>query len=146
MGLATRIFVGREALPDGHAVLEGKKVHFPESRDLLIMILQGLGVPRSDCIVSDNFVDSTFEEAKIVREIALKQGYRTLIIVTSPMHARRSLLTFKKVFGKDDVKIMMQPSKYSDFRSNDWWKKKKYLREVIVEYQKLIYFALKYSF
>ena len=146
LGLAPRIFVGREELPDGHAVLEGKKVHYPESRDLLIMILQGLGVPRPDCIASDSFVDSTFEEAKIIREIALKQGYRTLIIVTSPMHARRALLTFKKVFGKDSVKIMMMPSKYSDFRSNDWWKKKKYLREVIIEYQKLIYFALKYSF
>ena len=146
MGLATKIFVGREELPNGYAVLEEKKVHYPESRDLLIMMLEGLGVPRSDCIASDNFVDSTFEEAKIVKEIALKQGYRTLIIVTSPMHARRALLTFKKVFGKDDVKIMMLPSKFSDFRSNDWWKKKKYLREVIIEYQKLLYFALKYSF
>ena len=146
MGLAPRIFVGREELPDGYAVLEGKKVHYPESRDLLIMILQGLGVHRSDCIASDSFVGSTFEEANIVREIALKQGYRTLIIVTSPMNARRTFLTFKKVLGKDDVKIMMMPSKYSDFRSNNWWKKKKYLREVIIEYQKLIYFVLKYSF
>lgn len=145
MGLGPRIFVGREELPDGYGVLDAKKIHYPESRDFLIAILQGLGVPESNCLASDSFADSTFDEARIVREMALTQGYRTLIIVTSPTHARRTWLTFKKVFGKDEVKIMMKPSQYSEFRSDNWWKKTKYIREVIIEYQKLIYFALRYS-
>jgi uncharacterized SAM-binding protein YcdF (DUF218 family) len=143
-GMAPRIFVGRKALPDGIEVLKQREVHYPETRDLLIMMLQGLGVPRSDCLVSDSFVDSTFEEASEIRGIAQKEGYRSLIIVTSPHHTRRTWLTFKKVFEKDDMVIMMMPSRYTDFRSDGWWKKGKYVNEVITEYQKLIYYTLKY--
>jgi uncharacterized SAM-binding protein YcdF (DUF218 family) len=143
-GLAPRIFIGREALPDGIEVLKQRDGHYPETRDLLIMMLQGLGVPRSDCLVSDGFVGSTFEEARVIRGIAQKDGYHSLIIVTSPHHTRRTWLTFKKVFEKDDMAIMMMPSKYTDFRLDGWWKKGKYINEVVIEYQKLIYYALKY--
>ena len=143
-GMAPHIFVGREALPDGIDVLKQKGVHYPETRDLLIMMLQGLGVPRSACLVSDRFMGSTFEEAKVIRGIAQKNGYRSLIIVTSPHHTRRTWLTFKKVFEKDDMVIMMMPSRYTGFRPDGWWKEGKYVNEVVVEYQKLIYYALKY--
>lgn len=145
-GFAPRIFVVREELPDGYAVLEAKKVHYPESKNLLIMMLQGLGVARSDCIVSDRFVDNTFDEANVVKALIQKNGYHSLIVVTSPTHARRTLLTFKNVFEKDDVQVMVIPSRYSDFRPDDWWKKRKYIREVIIEYQKLICYALRYYF
>jgi len=39
--------------------------------------------------------------------------------------------------------IMMMPSQYTDFRPDNWWKKEKYVNEVIIEYQKLIYYTLK---
>lgn len=141
-GMAPRIFVGREELPDGIEVLKQRGVHYPETRDLLIMMLQGLGVARSDCLVSDRFMGSTFEEARVIRGIAQKEGYRSLIIVTSPHHTRRTWLIFQKVFEKDDMVIMMMPSQYTDFRPDNWWKKGKYVNEVIIEYQKLIYYTL----
>lgn len=145
-GFAPRIFIGRQMLPEGYPVLEAKKVHYPESRDLLAMILQGLGVPRSDCIVSDHFVDSTFDEATVVKALVQNKGYHSLIVVTSPTHARRTWLTFKTVFKDGDVQIMIIPSRYSDFRPDDWWKNRKYIREVIIEYQKLMCYALMCSF
>ena len=143
-GLASRILLAREELPDGYAVLGDRNVHYPESRDLLVMILKGLGVPRSACLVSDSFVESTFEEAKLIRKVVLEKGFRSLIIITSPTHTRRAWLTFKKVFAKDDVKIMVMPSQYSGFKPDQWWKTVKYFQEVIVEYQKLFYYTLKY--
>jgi uncharacterized SAM-binding protein YcdF (DUF218 family) len=142
-GLAPQIIIAREELPDGYAVLGEKKVHYPESRDLLVMMLQGLGVPRSALVTSERFVGSTFDEARALRELVIKNGYGSLIIVTSPTHTKRAWLTFKKVFEKDKVKIMVAPSQYSDFKSDSWWKKEKYVQEVIIEYQKLLYYTFK---
>ena len=143
-GLAPRIFLGREEFPDGYYLLKEKGLDYPESVDLLIMILEGLGIPRSALLISDRPVKSTFDEAKTVKALAVKNGYRSLILVTSPTHSRRAWLVFRKVFKDEKVRILALPSKYSEFRPEDWWKKRKYIREVIIEYQKLIFYALKY--
>ena len=143
-GLSPRIFSSREELPDGYAILGGKKVHYPETRDLLSMMLYGLGVPKSAYFTDNRFVENTLEEAQVVRDVVRKKGYRSIVIVTSPIHTRRSWLTFKKVFEKDAVEIGIVPSSYTNFKLEDWWKTRKYAKEVIIEYQKLIYYTLKY--
>jgi len=142
-GLAPHIFIGREELPDGFETLNERGVRFPESRDLLVLMLEKLGVPGSACLVSDDFIDSTMGEAKVVGDFVREKGYRSLIIVTSPIHTRRAFLTFKKVFEKDDVEVLMAPSRHTKFKPDDWWNKRRYVKEVIVEYQKLIYYTFK---
>ena len=142
--LAPQIFVAREDLPDGYTTLEGEKVHYPESRDLLVMMLQGLGVPRSAIFTSERFVGSPFEEAREVRKVCLEKGYRSLIIVTSPPHSKLAWLIFKKIFEKDAVKIIVIPSQYTGFKPDNWWKTEKYVEDVMVEYQKLLYYSVKY--
>ena len=143
-GLAPSIFVTREELPVGYEVLRKKGGHYPEERSLVVRLLQGLGVPRSACLSSDRFVSSTFDETKLLWDITQERGYKSLIVVTSPTHTRRAWLTFQKIFEKGDVRIAMKPSRYSNFRPDYWWKTRKYLRAVIYEYQKLLYYALKY--
>ena len=144
MGLSPYIFIGREELPDGFETLNERGVRFPESRALLIMMLEKLGVPDSACLVSDNFADSTMGEAKVIGNFVREKGFRSLIIVTSPTHTRRAWLTFKNVFEKDDVEVMMAPSRYTKFKPDDWWKTMRYTKEVFFEYQKLIYYTFKY--
>jgi uncharacterized SAM-binding protein YcdF (DUF218 family) len=143
-GLAPKVFIGRVRLPDGNEILNERGVHYPETRDLLIMMLQGLGVPKSACITSDDFVESTIEEARIVGALVRENGYGALIIVTSPTHTRRAWLTFDRELEKHDVKIMVMPSRYSNFRPGDWWKTRIYVKNVIIEYQKLLYYSIKY--
>jgi len=38
----------------------------------------------------------------------------------------------------------MMPSYYSGFRADDWWKTNKHIKELIIEYQKLVYYTIKY--
>lgn len=142
--LAPRIFIAREEPPDGYELLKERGLNYPESIDLLIMVLKELGVPRSAILISDRPVISTFDEATVIRELVKKEGYRSLIIITSPTHSRRAWYTFRKFFENEDVRIQMLPSQYSNFRPEDWWKERKYVREVIIEYQKLIFYTLKY--
>jgi uncharacterized SAM-binding protein YcdF (DUF218 family) len=143
--MAPRILIAREDLPSGIEVLKKRGVHYPEARELLEMMLTGLGVAKSDLLSSERFAGNTLEEVKLIRDVVQRNGFRSLIVVTSPTHTRRTWLTFRNVFGKVEVDIMMAPSHYSDFRPEDWWKKRKYGKAVIIEYQKLIYYMLKYS-
>jgi len=139
-GLAPRIFIGREPIPDGLETLKQKGVAYPESVDLVRMIFRGLGVPESAVITSDRPLESTFEEAEKVATLVKERGYRSLILVTSPTHSRRAWLTFRKAISDRDFRVTVIPTPYSKFGAEDWWKTRKYVREVIMEYQKLIYY------
>jgi uncharacterized SAM-binding protein YcdF (DUF218 family) len=141
-GLAPRLFIAREPAPDGLETLKQKGITYPESVDLVMMILKGLGVPETAVIRGDQPVQSTFEEAERVRALIKEKKYRSLILVTSPTHSRRAWLTFRQVIPDKDFRITVIPTPYSKFRAEDWWKTRKYVREVILEYQKLIYSKL----
>jgi len=142
-GLAPRVFIAREPIPDGLEMLRQKGIAYPESIDRTAMILKELGVPESAVIRSEQPVESTFEEAERVGAVLLDNKYRSLILVTSPTHSRRVWLTFRKAIPDKEVRITVMPAPYSKFRAEDWWKTRRYVREVIMEYQKLIYYKAK---
>ena len=48
------------------------------------------------------------------------------------------------IFEGTDVEIMILASTYSGFSPDTWWTERKYIRDVIIEYQKLVYYILKY--
>jgi uncharacterized SAM-binding protein YcdF (DUF218 family) len=143
-GLAPVIYNAREELPDGYEALKTKGLHYPETRELLLTLFKEADVPASALVPEPAIATSTFEEAQFVGALVKQKGYRSLIIITSPTHARRALLTFNKVFKDQNIKIMMLPSPYSQFNPQSWWKERKYVREVVMEYQKLIYYTFKY--
>ncbi|MBP1740521.1 MAG: hypothetical protein H6Q48_2814 [Deltaproteobacteria bacterium] len=139
-GLAPRVFIARETIPDGLEMLKQRGIAYPEGIDRMTMILKGLGVPESALIRSEQPVESTFQEAERVGAVVTDGKYRSLILVTSPTHSRRAWLTFRKAIPDKEVRITVMPTPYSKFRAEDWWKTRKYVREVILEYQKLIYY------
>ncbi len=65
-GLAPRIFIARETLPDGLDTLKQKGIAYPESIDRVTMIFRGMGVPESAVIRNDQPAESTFQEAERV--------------------------------------------------------------------------------
>ena len=142
-GLAPRVFITRESIPDGLEALKQKGIAYPESIDRVAMIVRGLGVPESAVMRSDQPVESTFEEAERVGAVIRDKKYRSLILVTSPTHSRRAWLTFRKVIPDKEIRITMMPTPYSKFKAEDWWKTRRYVQEVIIEYQKLIYYKAK---
>jgi len=143
-GLASKVFLTREELPDGYELLRDEGLTYPESADLLRSLLQEAGIPESAIISSEIFVDSTLAEAKVVKKIVEEEDIKSIIILTSPTHSRRAWLTFREVLKENDVQIFMMPSKYSKFDPENWWKKRKYVKTVIIEYQKLIFYILRY--
>lgn len=141
--LAPRIFAGREVRPDGYDLLRERGIRYPETIDLLRGMLMDLGVPESALIIPDESVSGTLQEAAAVHAVIRKTGYRSLILITSPIHTRRVWLTFKKALKQDDTRILVMPTPYSGFDPENWWKQKKYAKEVLLEYEKLLYYLFK---
>ena len=142
-GLAPRIFIPEETPPDGLEILKAQGGRYPEASGLFIGTLKSLNVPESAFIVGKLAVDSIQEEAEEVREVVMGKGYRSIIIVTSPSSARLAYLIFEKVFDGEKLEIMISPSRYSDLKADNWWKRGKYLNEVLFECQKLLYHTIK---
>jgi len=143
-GFAPHIFISKEEPLDGYELVKERGVNYPENTDLLIMLLEGLRVPRPAIFISDGVVKNTWEEAMAIREFVQRKGLRSLMVITSPIHSRRAWLTYRKVFKDLDVRILMIPSKYSGFKPEKWWGKRRYVRDVIIEYEKLIFYTFKY--
>jgi len=143
-GLSDKILVTRPYLPDTYDLVKARGINYPEEADLLEMLLTSSGVPEAALIRSDIPVYNTLDEAESVRKITEKTGAGSLIIITSPMHSRRAWLTYRKVFEGANVRIISMPSGYYKFNPENWWKGRWYLKEVLMEYEKLIYYVLRY--
>jgi uncharacterized SAM-binding protein YcdF (DUF218 family) len=143
-GFAPRIFIAKEEPPDGYALLKERGLDYTLNVDLLKNLLEELGIPSPAILTDDTSVNSTLAEAELVRQVVQRGGCRSIMVVTSAFHTRRTYLTYKKVFGELDVLILMRYSRYSEFRPDNWWKNRRYLRSVIIEYQKLIYYWFSY--
>lgn len=142
-GLAPRIFIAPEGPPDGLDLLLRKGIQYPQTIDLMLMLLQGLGVPRSAILIGAVPSFSTIEEARMVEALVRRENYHSLILITSPTHSRRAYLTFRKVLERQDIRIQVVPTPYSKFKPESWWEHRKYVRELILEYEKLVYYYLK---
>lgn len=142
-GFASKIFVARERIPDGYDILRRRGVSYPESRDLMIVMLKGLGVPASAVLTDDTPSESTATEAALVAGLVKQNNFRSLILITSPTHSRRAWLVFKKVMEKEGIRILVVPSSYSEFKAEKWWKNRADSKEVLLEYQKLAYYLFK---
>jgi uncharacterized SAM-binding protein YcdF (DUF218 family) len=135
----------RPRVSDGYDMLEGMNVKYPEEADLLEIFLKDLKIPEKAFIRDDTYVENTFDEAVRVKKEVERRGYKTLIIITSPTHSRRAWRTYKKVFEGTDVRIFSLPSSYSNYNPETYWHERKYLKDVILEYQKLLFYVLKYG-
>ena len=143
--LAPLIYLSRPQVSDGYDVLEDKNVKYPEEADLLEMFLKDLKIPEKAVIRDDTYVENTFDEALLVKKEVVKRGFKSLVIITSPTHSRRAWRTYKKVFEGTDVKIYSLPSSYSKYNPENYWHERKYLKDVVLEYQKFLFYVLKYG-
>jgi len=130
-------------LPDGYRELKQRGIQYPESIDLMVMILKGLGVPEEAVIKGEVPSRSTWEEAELVKALAERMNYTSIILITSPTHTRRTYLTFRKIMGEKEPRLFIVPSAYSEFKPDTWWQSRRHAREVLLEYQKLLHYALK---
>ena len=143
-GLAPYIFMAKKSKPDGFEYLTKKVRTYPADFDLFTSIMEGFQIPEKVILSPVDRVDNTLDEARLVHKFVLERGFKSLILITSLTHSRRVWLTFTKVFKDDGIKIISLPSHYQLFNPKDWWKKRKCIKDLVLEYQKVVYYKIAY--
>ena len=108
------------------------------ARDVFV----SMGIPRDAILIPDRFHDSTAEEAITLRELAAKQRWRRVIVVTSRYHLRRAAFAVRRELRGSDVTVTMRASRYDPTTADQWWTRRAEIRWVASEVPKLVAYAL----
>ena len=103
---------------------------------------QASGVP-GQAILLQNKSESTLEDALFSLSIVKKHTFKSVILVTSPTHTRRSAKVFKKIFSKHAIKIIVRPAQKSIFSLDKWWTRHEDTQLVVWEYVSLVFYFFK---
>lgn len=137
-GVAPKIIVVNDGVMSGWNQNEQRNIPIEElsKRELIAQ-----GVPISAIEVLPKLVDSTKDEADLLVETAQTRQLKSVLLVTSAYHSRRTLWTFERVVLKNNLSIkigLKTPSKTTSlFSPSDW-------TFIGKEYVKMLYYWLFY--
>lgn len=104
--------------------------------------LQREGVPRTIIEVLPGTVQSTRDEAMLLRKTADERAWKSLLVLTSPYHSRRALWTFRNEFNGSGVILGLTTVKNGRQTPSPWfwWLSPNGWRMVAGEYVKFAYY------
>ena len=106
------------------------------------------GVPREAIAYDDSSVTSTYSETVLLKAWIDQNPtpIRSVIVVSDPFHMRRARWTARQVLG-EGVEILTAPVPFEKTPYNQqWWVDETSKRYVKEEYQKLVYYLLRYKY
>ena len=105
------------------------------------------GVPAVKIRVVPGAVSSTRDEALILKQYAVQQGLRSVLVVTSPYHSRRALRSLRQSFEGTGVTIGLETTPINSPTPSPgfWWLQPEGWRTVAGEYVKLAYYRFWYG-
>lgn len=143
-GWASRLVLTQEPEPPVHAELRHRGLQVETAIQGRLDDLRDFGVPRDAVIVLDGTVMSTAAEAEVVAAAVERARFRSIIVVTSPFHTARARFIFGRVLGGSDVQIRYRGSSADPFTAETWWQNRGMLREGLIEWQKTVFYRLRY--
>lgn len=96
------------------------------------------GFRRESIFVTDLQVDSTYEEALAVRDLAMTRNWNKLMVVTDPYHTFRTRLIFNRELRNSGVEILVRPVIGHWFTSRTWFYQAEGWQFVLLEIGKLV--------
>jgi uncharacterized SAM-binding protein YcdF (DUF218 family) len=85
------------------------------------------GVPKDKIMRLSQDADSTREEAGAVEKLVVEHHWKSLVVVTSNYHTRRTRYIFQKVFPSGVV-VSVASARDGDFDPERWWEKRKSIK------------------
>ena len=103
-------------------------------------LLNELGAPGHKVSYLPMVSASTSQEAKATKTWISRlknRAPKSIVVISSATHTRRARSIFRKHVG-DKVKVMAKPSRFDNFDPTTWWKSRRFLKEVVLEYEKML--------
>jgi uncharacterized SAM-binding protein YcdF (DUF218 family) len=138
-GWAKKIIIPLEPTPQIWPEIERRKLPIRNPKEETEYILVSMGIDKNDIIYPEKMTDRTIEEAFALKTLTKQYpGFRCVITVTSRYHTKRASKIFNSVFNNSGLKIITHATTFDDFSPTDWWKRPRYVRNIINEYIKLL--------
>ena len=132
-----------EATLGGYQKLVDKGINIVSNTEQMVNSMVFLGIPLEKIVVLPGYANSTQMEACIVRDyIRRSNTIDTIIVTSSNYHMRRASMIFRSELKDKEhpVCVFVYPSAYSEFDPEKWWKNRKGIKTVLLEYAKLFAF------
>ena len=81
------------------------------------------GVPKEKILRLPQDAASTMEEAAMLRGVAQQHGWKSIVVVTSNYHTRRSRYIFQKEFPPT-ITVSVASAPDGDFDPDHWWERR----------------------
>jgi len=136
-GWAPRIILTHQLLPKGYDALQRLGIKAPEDRDIQLMILERVRVPRAAVLQLTERANSTQSEMIYLTRFLNHHRVRSVILVTSKSHSTRA----RKILARTalgQIVIISRPTRYDTFDPETWWRSRSDAKEVLAEYEKLV--------
>jgi uncharacterized SAM-binding protein YcdF (DUF218 family) len=140
-GLSNRILLTNDNLRGEWSSTEQRNPFFYErARDNLLR----LGVPAEHIHVVYRPVSGTYDEAEALKEYAVANNLRSLLVVTSAYHSRRALWTLSRVFAGTGIEVGLQSVETGEQTPAPatWWLHLRGWQMVGGEYVKNVYYRV----
>jgi uncharacterized SAM-binding protein YcdF (DUF218 family) len=141
-GYAPRVLVTRSRQERlAYDAARARGITLPDEFDSETETLTRAGVPPAALVTLDRTHDSTGEESRTLRDVALRQHWSRVIVVTSKYHLRRARLACRRALAGTSVEIVMRGSRYDPSEPEHWWRHRGDIRWLASEVPKLILYA-----
>lgn len=129
---------------DGAArALQARGVHVPADHEIARDVMtRQLGLPQEAVRMLGGPLDNTAAEASATLALARAEGWKSVIVVTSLPHTRRTALAMHRVLTPAGVAVQVRGSRYDVFQAAQWWRSRANVRWVITELPKLAAYRL----
>jgi uncharacterized SAM-binding protein YcdF (DUF218 family) len=107
-------------------------------------VLIKLGVPETDIETLGNALSSTFEEGQVLRDWAIRNHARSVIVPTEAFSSRRVRWTLTHALAGTGASVQIQMVDYPDDSYVTWWKTHGGIIEFQNEVMKYLYYRYKY--
>lgn len=140
-GRAPKILLTNDNEQSGWSAEEQRNIPYHE---LAARSLRHLGVPGNAIETLPDPVSGTYDESLVLREYAEAKGLRSLLVVTSAYHSRRTLWTMRQTFDKASITIGLEPVPPGQQTPSPvtWWLHSRGWQLVPGEYLKMVYYLL----
>ncbi|HYR41450.1 MAG TPA: YdcF family protein [Terriglobia bacterium] len=139
--MGSTVILTVEPLTSDVIALRQAGVEFLTNFDQNKRILLGLGVPQESIVRVQPYVQDTFDELTRIRELCEQKHWKSLVIVTSNYHTRRSRLAAKYVL-RPDIEFTVVASRHGGLNPDEWWKNRGDVRTFLIEFEKLVAYTL----
>ena len=140
-----RISAGALLFQQGYAdwfILTDMRLEIPDSQGIYSANVKhkamAQGVPEERILIIPGPVSTTYEEVARLKEFTVSQGFRSLIVVTSPFHTRRARWLLREAFSGSGVTLTVRPALNHPYQAEAWWRTPQDRQATALEYTKLL--------